>query len=51
MFLGWILAALVLGGLFLAGSLAGVIGRNGYAGAVFPARARAEKPVPVSEAP
>jgi hypothetical protein len=38
-FLGWIVAALVLGGLFLAGSLAGVIGRNGYAGAGFPVHA------------
>jgi hypothetical protein len=32
MFLGWLTAAFVLGGLYLAGSLVGAIGRNSYAG-------------------
>jgi hypothetical protein len=32
MFLGWLTAALVLGGLYIAGWLIGVIGRNGYSG-------------------
>ncbi len=31
-FLGWLTAALVLGGLYLAGSLVGAIGRSSYAG-------------------
>ena len=35
MFLGWLTAALVLGGLYLAGAFAGVIGRNGYSGPGF----------------
>lgn len=35
MFLGWLTAALVLGGLYLAGAFAGVIGRNGYTGPGF----------------
>lgn len=30
MFLGWLTAAVVLGGLYLAGTLVGAIGRNGY---------------------
>lgn len=33
MFLGWLAAALALGGLYVAGTLLGVIGRNGYTGA------------------
>jgi hypothetical protein len=33
MVLGWFAAAVVLGGLYLAGTLAGAIGRNSYAGA------------------